>query len=431
MAPVDPTYRYPPPSAGLIAGYAILAAASLLCAARAAQLGATRSHYGHIYTVRFLFPISCLVMALENATLASSGRFYDPGGSIHVSQSQRNFLYFVFACVSLVVPILLLTTFELTYLVHKRRSVNFCGMFFDEGQRIRRMITTPIKSFVLRNSIRVLAIFLTAVGIIANFSLIRDNTTGEVDDEEGTDVEPADPRCSWVCLFRDERSWDEKTNTLLSLIPTGVLILCNAYFSFLLWRYGTEFSIVVHASILNPWFSLSLGNGALAATQIFGYPPYFPCTSNLGLIIFIISILLLMVEVDKDMVAADQFADFLAQVAKKGDRISAIPRKKQVLQVQAGTAPADGATSSGKVDEVTTPEGDLEQDSRPLSPVTDPSLGTVEKDTAGHTSTGTEVGDVPRTIGSSTDIELGPSTSIDDDSLRHVNSVQGGEVASK
>ena len=33
------------------------------------------------------------------------------------------------------VPILLIVIFEITYLVHKRRSVNFCAMYFDEGVR--------------------------------------------------------------------------------------------------------------------------------------------------------------------------------------------------------------------------------------------------------------------------------------------------------
>ena len=88
--------------------------------------------------------------------------------------------------------------------------------------------------------------------------------------------------------------------------------------------------MVVHASILNPWFSLSFGVGALAATQIFGYPPYFSCTSNLGLLIFIVSILLLMVEVDKDMVADDEFAGFLASVSKVGDRIRVMHASERI-----------------------------------------------------------------------------------------------------
>jgi hypothetical protein len=357
MTLIDPSYPKPP--SALVAGYAVLVVFYLLCGARAAHLGSTRSHYYNIYTVRFLFPLACVILALENATLASSPHFYDTAESSpdgRISVAQQSFLYFVFACVSLAVPILLVATFELTYLVHKRRSVNFCGMFFDEGQRIRRMITTPIKSFVLRNFIRAIAVFLTVLNILVNFDLVDD--TGS---ENGLDS-----RCGWVCLFRDGRPWDKKVHMLLSLIPTGILILCNAYFSFLLWRYGTEFSIVVHASILNPWFSLSFGTGAMAATQIFGYPPYFSCTSNLGLLIFIVSILLLMVEVDKDMVAADEFADFLAQVARKGDKTS-VAKKTPTASNTAGAR-----ASVKKQDEEIEQEKTLEEG--PTVSLTEPAI---------------------------------------------------------
>ena len=410
MTLIDPSY--PTPSSALVAGYAVLCVFYLLCGARAAHLGSTRSHYYHIYTVRFLFPLLCVILALENATLASSRRFYDtaedsPDGEI--SAAQQSFLYFVFACVSLAVPILLVATFELTYLVHKRRSVNFCGMFFDEGQRIRRMITTPIKSFVLRNFIRAIAVFLTVLNILVNFDLVDD--TGS---ETGLD-----PRCGWVCLFKDGRPWDEKVHILLSLIPTGILILCNAYFSFLLWRYGTEFSIVVHASILNPWFSLSFGTGAMAATQIFGYPPYFPCTSNLGLLIFIVSILLLMVEVDKDMVAADEFADFLAQVARKGDKTSVTKKSPARPGVAAGVhADAEGG-------------GDIKQEGKTVedgvtTPLSEPAVdaaNAVAGDNVDN-STGPPLEDLPANeeapqridpSASDGDVEMGPIESGGDD----------------
>mmetsp|Transcript_23505 Transcript_23505/g.42207 ORF Transcript_23505/g.42207 Transcript_23505/m.42207 type:complete len:280 (+) Transcript_23505:857-1696(+) len=46
--------------------------------------------------------------------------------------------------------------------------------------------------------------------------------------------------------------------------------------------------------------------------------------SNAGMLIFIITILLLMGEVDKDMVVADDVAWFLVTVAKKGDQIRVV-----------------------------------------------------------------------------------------------------------
>ena len=68
--------------------------------------------------------------------------------------------------------------FEITYLVHKRRSVNFCLMYFDEGVRVRN---TAFMSFMLRNSIRALATALLVLGLIADFQLFHsDFPIGEV-----------------------------------------------------------------------------------------------------------------------------------------------------------------------------------------------------------------------------------------------------------
>lgn len=294
-----------PPSVGIVIGFSILCAVAFLCSVRAFYLGKTRSHYGNFVSARYLFPLNCLIMSIENAALAASGRFYTD------TVEENKLVQAVFAMQAMEAPILLIVAFELTYLVHKRRSVNFCGMYFDEGRRVNKTITTPIKSFLLRNLIRILAIFLFAMGIVGNFDL-----TGEL-----TTVNELAGRAGWWSLVKDPRPWDEKWPLLLSLLPTAVLALCSFYFSFLLWRYGTESSIVVHSSVLNPWFNPFFGTVALAAGQV-APEEWYPLTSNIGLLIFVITLLLLMAEVDKDMVAADNFGVFLTEVAAMGDKIT-------------------------------------------------------------------------------------------------------------
>lgn len=54
--------------------------------------------------------------------------------------------------------------------------------------------------------------------------------------------------------------------------------------------------------------------------QLFGEDLY-AVMSNAGILIFIITILLLMTEVDKDIIASNDEANFLVQVAQKGDQI--------------------------------------------------------------------------------------------------------------
>lgn len=79
--------------------------------------------------------------------------------------------------------------------------------------------------------------------------------------------------------------------------------------------------MVVHSSICNPWFYPFFGTVAMAVGQIFG-PALYPVMSNTGILLFIITLLALMAEVDKDIVATHDVACFLVQVAKKGDEIS-------------------------------------------------------------------------------------------------------------
>ena len=58
----------------------------------------------------------------------------------------------------------------------------------------------------------------------------------------------------------------------------------------------------------------------MAVGQLFGEDLY-TVMSNAGVLIFVITILLLMAEVDKDIIATHDVACFLVQVAQKGDQI--------------------------------------------------------------------------------------------------------------
>merc|ERR1712150_382242 len=111
------------------------------------------------------------------------------------------------------------------------------------------------------------------------------------------------------------------TLVLISLFPTAILVFASCIMSISLWRYGSESSMVVHSSFLDIWFSPFFGTLALAGGQLFG-ETWYPFTSNLGLLIYIISIIMLQTEIDKDVNITAQFTDFLHQVAKKGDAIS-------------------------------------------------------------------------------------------------------------
>ena len=224
-----------PPTAGLICAFSILSIVAFLCSVRAFHLGKTRSHYRTLSSARFLFPLACLILAIENAAVAASGLFYQD------KVEDNRFVQAIFALQAMEVPILLVVTFELTYLVHKRRGVNFCGMYFDEGRRLNNIITTPMKSFVLRNFIRILAVLLLVMGIMGNFDMLGD--ISEVNELAG--------RAGWWALVQDLWSWSEKGHLLLSLLPTAVLVLCCLYFSILLWRLVVWRLLILSIRLLN------------------------------------------------------------------------------------------------------------------------------------------------------------------------------------
>eukprot|EP00978_Attheya_sp_CCMP212_P047277 scaffold421291_cov54-Attheya_sp.AAC.2 len=293
-----------PPTPGQVGAYAFLAVVSVMCFWISLAVGNAKKHYKRMVSVRVFFPLVCLVAAMEQGTLVSSGRYYQ------TNVDDDRWLKFLYVMRSTVAPSLLILMFELTYMVHKGRSVNFCGIFFDEGRRINEIITTPMISFCLRNLIRCVAVVLLAIGIVVNLDLMQDVSHDSLAGRTG-----------WIGLFQDDRPWEEKTHIYLSLLPMAVLCGCSFYLSLILWRYGTQSSMVVHSSILNPWFYPLFGTLALSAGQLFR-ERWFLLFSNIGLIIYLVTTLLLMSELDKDMVATSDFSLFLADVSRKGDQIS-------------------------------------------------------------------------------------------------------------
>lgn len=65
------------------------------------------------------------------------------------------------------------------------------------------------------------------------------------------------------------------------------------------------------------------GTVALSIGQLF-YESWYPITSNLGLLIYTITLLVLMREIDKDIIKTAEFTAALNQVALKGNQISVL-----------------------------------------------------------------------------------------------------------
>ncbi len=73
--------------------------------------------------------------------------------------------------------------------------------------------------------------------------------------------------------------------------------------------------MVIHSSYFNPWFYPFFGTLAYGVGHIFT-EKYYSFSSRLGEFLLIISLYLLMKEIDKDMVATAAFSRFLNGVVK-------------------------------------------------------------------------------------------------------------------
>lgn len=228
-----------PPSTVQIILYCILTVAFMAITYKIIFQTQTRRHYHRVITVRFLLPFGLICCVMENIALACSGVIIQNEADDHI------LLKIIFVLQATQVPVFLLALFELTYKVHKKRSVHFCGMFFDEGRLGRYkagVFSTPVKSFVFRNLIRFLASLCCLLGFFANFDLLRDK------DEKDTLA----GRTGWWQLLRSKDAI-YSAHVLMSLIPTLVLVFCSFFLSIALWRYGINSSMVVHSALPNPW----------------------------------------------------------------------------------------------------------------------------------------------------------------------------------
>ena len=204
--------------------FGILSFVAFICFIQTAVLAHAKNHYRQTKIVRYLFPFVCLNVSIENLGYALARFLISSDGNEDFSVMGQAVIYFMAALQTTQVPILLLTTFEVCYLIHKRRSVNFCSMFFDEGHRVI-LVPTMVRGFLLRNMIRMIALLLLGMGIVVNFGLgiPKDN------------ISALAGKAGWRSVMEIEDNKQEAF-LILSLLPEAVLIVCSFYLSLVLWR---------------------------------------------------------------------------------------------------------------------------------------------------------------------------------------------------
>ena len=102
--------------------------------------------------------------------------------------------------------------------------------------------------------------------------------------------------------------------------------------------------MIVHSSFINPWFGPFFGTLILVLGHVVT-GRWFAISSNTALLIYTVTLILLMRQIDRDIVAFAEFTDFLRQVAKKGNEITV----HNVLQSMDSNANIESSSIAGGV----------------------------------------------------------------------------------
>jgi hypothetical protein len=205
-----------------------------------------------------LAPTLILALVWENLALAiaaSAGPTTAVGGVLALRGAVHSFI----------IPLFLVTLFELNYTVHKRRSSNFFCIVFDQGHRA----AASALSHLLRYSMWLVALAVLLLQVVCNSTYTSDPlraphtarfTFKGLGLGPGVDGGGTGSGGSGGAAL----GWQEVTD----FFPWLILFVFSFYTGLSLWRYGTTMSTDVRASAVNPWGAVFLATGGLAAAWL-------------------------------------------------------------------------------------------------------------------------------------------------------------------
>mmetsp|Transcript_40013 Transcript_40013/g.96615 ORF Transcript_40013/g.96615 Transcript_40013/m.96615 type:complete len:484 (-) Transcript_40013:49-1500(-) len=290
---------------GFISGYAVLAAGFVLLGIMSARAAWTCQELYEWNAIRLILPAVAIVMSFECVTLAYS---------VAKQAVPSQWAIAAYMLEATVAPGLFIFTFVLTFLSYRIRSMPFCFVYRgpsrqaagepyqDEDEEVVQPLVRPA---VLIVGSRLFSLFLLVLALVVNFDVVWSE-----DDLAG--------RTGWATLFQDPTN-PNIDHIILALVPMGLTCIACLYFSLLLWRYGCEFSMVIYPSVFNPWMYPLIGTACMITGQFFG-PKLFPILSNLGIFLFMTSIVRILFEVRHDIEQSSDLGQFLSALGK--DRIA-------------------------------------------------------------------------------------------------------------
>ena len=184
-------------------------------------------------TLGFWLPPFMCIFVMVDTLIVGLGTFDYSNSCCLVNENVLHARYVVHAFIH---PLIVVSTFEQTYVTFKRRSANFCCIKFDDGHRrsSRRC------SSIMRMSAWLLGISMFGYNLGMNISLI---------------YEPV--RASQMRRFT--------TKSLINgasfedVIEVVLLLVFLFYLSYEMWRYGTHFAYQMTTSWVNGWCIMFAG----------------------------------------------------------------------------------------------------------------------------------------------------------------------------
>ncbi|KAF1336423.1 hypothetical protein FI667_g418, partial [Globisporangium splendens] len=256
-----------------------------------AGLGVVLFYYSMGYTKKYstmaaflLPPFICFCIVFDNAIMATTG--------INRSKTSVLAMLAFHACIT---PMTLLVCYEIAYLVHKQKSMNFCGISFESGhRRTGHGKRQQFLSMYLRFVVWMIGVGLLVLNLLASYRW---------SDEDASEIKSI---------------YDLQGNTtihaIFSVLPALVLVLLSLFIGIQLWNYGTAYSYIIHATRFNPWIWMLVGSLSLLAGYLMPSPIY-ALSSNAGELFMLATVVRMFREVHHDMQEDQQMRTFIDPIA--------------------------------------------------------------------------------------------------------------------
>ena len=232
--------------------------------------------------VQYVIPLQAALMCFEDVTLSIE---------LHDETESRKIFLGVCLIHSWTIPVFIIIMFEAGYLIHKRRSIRFCGIAFEDKQRVRQ---SGVLATVLRFWVRVLALVVLALGFGVN--LRKPNLVG-------------------VSYFlKRVNAGGAGGYVALALVPPAVLALVGMTISILIWNFGTYHAMTVHSTWCNGWGAMFVGS-LVQICSLFAKTAWYPAASALGEVALLIGIMYTFRMINTALNASVDFEEWLEEAA--------------------------------------------------------------------------------------------------------------------